>query len=757
MEIGTSDDTLYFTCLEDKQAFLLHNSSVDICEETPHLNIEPMFTEIFFSENYTPENAEESSFSVTNSGNSIHDLSTENVNNGGSVSNSIRSQENNGLYPVEVAEKGFVATDLFTPTDLLLQLNLQCESTTSNHLTHQNNPREQDINNVQTILYSEDLTLDEDHSQDKKNSNENSNLNIKKPNDVSFKNTTNPNLDMHELNSNTDQTSNQIIHLLNTDGSVISINKSLLSPSVFQNKPMYRKETLQEFYELVSAFKCKECGFLCEKDEEIIKHINEVHPKTIETKDTPSDSLLSVTNNKVEKKIPKSTEKNMAELDKGPLQKLLNKDIKMVSILNKKNNSHNIKKTLFLCSQCNIGYTKKETLKSHMIRAHPIIKTVPKQPKQEYIETANVMEMKVKEEEKIIQNKLKSTANLIKKHQKASKKIKCSIKGCELRFAREDTRKRHESCHIDGHKKQFACTECGVKFSIWRICSTHLWKCHKIDMDLLTCPMCNDFKANSCFRLISHMSIHNEEKPFLCNICGKAFKTISQLRTHQVIHKEVPPGWLAQQQCTICQKFFANSKSLKKHIQCVHNKYKPFICNVCGHKSARKAMLELHLRQHTGEKPHKCLVCEYKTGDHNSLRRHMMRHSGDMKYACPHCDYQSIQSAAYKKHLANKHPGQGGSYFCELCSYHTVNENTYASHLMDHVKGLIPSNIRGEVKNNSINSTETNTITEKSFVAEPKKKNEVEDDETQNCFLSLDNSDETVDTGGITIPESLDL
>lgn len=34
---------------------------------------------------------------------------------------------------------------------------------------------------------------------------------------------------------------------------------------------------------------------------------------------------------------------------------------------------------------------------------------------------------------------------------------------------------------------------------------------------------------------------------------------------------------------------------------------------------------------------------------------------------------------------------------------------------------------------------------------------EAEDDETQNCFLSADAGDETIDTGGITIPAGLEL
>lgn len=114
-------------------------------------------------------------------------------------------------------------------------------------------------------------------------------------------------------------------------------------------------------------------------------------------------------------------------------------------------------------------------------------------------------------------------------------------------------------------------------------------------------------------RVIRHMMTHSDQKPFLCPDCGLAFKQLAQLKNHEVVHKMPDdvshictlscviitsigfkmPLWAKVKKCTKCDRFFANSKSLKSHVKTVHEKIRPFICNICGHKSSRKAMLEV--------------------------------------------------------------------------------------------------------------------------------------------------------------------
>lgn len=187
---------------------------------------------------------------------------------------------------------------------------------------------------------------------------------------------------------------------------------------------------------------------------------------------------------------------------------------------------------------------------------------------------------------------------------------------------------------------------------------------------MLTCPVCHIYKTVIAAKLSNHMRIHSDERQFKCSVCGRGFKQIAQLKNHSVIHlgknSDVIPSWYAKKQCDICCKVFSDSKCLKKHVQAVHSKLRPYICHVCNHQSSRKAMLESHMRQHTGSKPYACDECDYRTGDHNSLRRHRMRHSGAKPYKCRWCDYAAIQSATLKNHVMSKHPENSSSSVAEL-------------------------------------------------------------------------------------------
>ncbi|XP_065155357.1 zinc finger protein 454-like [Atheta coriaria] len=382
-------------------------------------------------------------------------------------------------------------------------------------------------------------------------------------------------------------------------------------------------------------------------------------------------------------------------------------------------------KNLYLCGKCDeksVAYENIEQLKLHMIVSHNLVDKESEQ-------SENTTDGELLNDELL--------KKMVHNHETADKKVKCMIKGCDNSFVSKETMLKHMEYHTEGMKKRFKCLKCDKLFFIWRTCRAHIWKAHKIDVGLYECSMCKSFKCLAPYDLLVHMKIHSNPKnfkPFLCSTCGEQFNRMAELQNHSNSHVKAK-AWDVN--CRICDKSFANFKYLKRHIQSVHDQYKPFVCNICGHKCARKSMLDLHLRQHTGEKPYKCELCDFKTGDHNSFRRHGLRHSGLSNYSCQYCKYVTIQSNAYKLHMKKKHPGKGGFFSCATCPFNSVNEKLYQQHVEKHKREKPSSPPSEEIA--ILDKTKDSTVPN------------LEDEETQ-IGLFADHLEDTVDTGGITIP-----
>lgn len=288
--------------------------------------------------------------------------------------------------------------------------------------------------------------------------------------------------------------------------------------------------------------------------------------------------------------------------------------------------------TGFICGRCSLVLDSLDSCKEHMLQVHNQPLAAPVVPK--------------------------GVKEAIRSSSSPTEKQPCTYPNCHYQFIGQDL-VLHQSCHQGA---SFQCPQCPEGFKNWRRCALHLWQAHGINVDLLSCPVCPHFKTVFPVKLKNHVSsVHSREEP------PKSMAMVNSKR----------------RQCDICSKFFSDSKSLKKHVQAVHGKLRPYICQICNHQSARRTMLEMHMRQHTGEKPFSCDKCQYRTGDHNSLRRHNMRHTGRRPYQCPFCSYSCIQSSPFKCHMEKKHPDEEKKvvFTCETCRFKSINRQAYIDHV----------------------------------------------------------------------------
>ncbi|XP_061132477.1 mucin-5AC-like isoform X1 [Syngnathus typhle] len=177
--------------------------------------------------------------------------------------------------------------------------------------------------------------------------------------------------------------------------------------------------------------------------------------------------------------------------------------------------------------------------------------------------------------------------------------------------------------------------------------------------------------------LESHLSLHTGHRPFCCTHCGKSFPDAKGLKRHGIVHRN---GRLHI--CQQCGKGFVYGFGLNKHLQMVHGKHKPFVCQLCNKAFFTKRDVEIHIRTHTGEKPFHCHLCEKRFVRSVELNAHLRWHSGEKRHWCPYCGKGFFDQNNLKRHKYI-HTGEK-PHSCPYCPKHF----TQSGHLKKHVKNV---------------------------------------------------------------------
>ncbi|XP_062565819.1 zinc finger protein 311-like [Armigeres subalbatus] len=226
------------------------------------------------------------------------------------------------------------------------------------------------------------------------------------------------------------------------------------------------------------------------------------------------------------------------------------------------------------------------------------------------------------------------------------------------------------------HGGKFTCDKCGANFHTFVNLKNHKKRYHEQGVDkistIVKCEPCQRTFVDASAYRSHHTRIHqqdrdqqqrklDENKPFVCDHCGKRFWSINTIRYHVLVHRQY-------RDCDHCSESFRSVKELKQHNLSAH----PVKCEFCPKKYPTKKACRSHSNRM-----------------HGMIQIKILDKSGSVTYAwrklvfqCAACekDYETFNYL--KDHYDKMHPGAKTNIKCSYCKKHTSSSRIgYVGHV----------------------------------------------------------------------------
>lgn len=151
--------------------------------------------------------------------------------------------------------------------------------------------------------------------------------------------------------------------------------------------------------------------------------------------------------------------------------------------------------------------------------------------------------------------------------------------------------------------------------------------------EYIECPTCQRNFIDK-YQLGLHVGHAHTGKVEICDQCGKKFTSVSGLYKHiQLFHDN-----RANYACELCGQTFLNKKAWHGHMN-KHSKCKPFICNLCKKAFQYAFSLERHHAESCmNQQAFKCDSCGKDYATKERLKAHISGAHSAPTYKCETCE-----------------------------------------------------------------------------------------------------------------------
>ncbi|XP_041940358.1 zinc finger protein 142 isoform X1 [Alosa sapidissima] len=306
------------------------------------------------------------------------------------------------------------------------------------------------------------------------------------------------------------------------------------------------------------------------------------------------------------------------------------------------------------CAQCDFTCPSRSALKEHLQQEHPQLRCATCQvsfetPKSLEEHRKTHLTQRCPECPFATRKRQLLAQHLLEEHESGpveDKSLKCEVCGFACRH--QLVFEQHIRSH--GGTRLYKCTDCQYSTRNRQKITWHI-RIHTGEKPY-HCEQCS-YSCAEPSRLKYHMRIHQEERKYLCPECGYKCKWVSQLKYHMTKHTGAKPY-----ACEECEYRTNRPDALRVHRETRHRDVRSFICEKCGKAFKTRFLLKTHQKKHSEERPFVCKLCSKAFRWAAGLKNHYLTHTNQQPYHCLHCSYRAKQKFQVVKHLQRHHPDQ---------------------------------------------------------------------------------------------------